>query len=399
MSANAATGEPPLAEAMKGEPPLAGLKVLELARILAGPWIGQCLADLGAEVVKVEAPEGDDTRRWGPPFVERTLADGTRERTAAYFHSTNRGKRSIACDFNDPADLARVRELACEADVLVENFKVGGLAKHGLDYPSLSALNPRLVYCSITGFGQDGPYAHLPGYDFLIQGLCGIMDLTGEPAGEPQKIGVAWIDILTGLYGTIGIQAALAERARSGLGQHVDLSLLDCGVAALANQAMNHLAGGAPPRRMGNAHPNIVPYQVFPCLDGHVIVACGNDRQFAALAEVLGIAEIAADLAYATNPARVANRDALVPILAERTRAMGRDALIAAMQARGVPGGPINGVAEAIAHPQVVHRALRIEPEGLPGLRTPIRFSRSALALDRASPALRSDPSIKDGTS
>ncbi|WAJ29369.1 CaiB/BaiF CoA transferase family protein [Antarcticirhabdus aurantiaca] len=385
--------------APSGEPPLAGLKVVELARILAGPWIGQTLADLGAEVVKVEAPEGDDTRRWGPPFVERQLDDGTSERTAAYFHAANRGKRSLALDFNDAADLRRVLDLVREADVVIENFKVGGLAKYGLDYASLAALNPRLVYCSITGFGQDGPFARLPGYDFLVQGLCGIMDLTGEPDGEPQKIGVAWIDILTGLYGTIGIQAALAERARSGRGQHVDLALLDCGVAALANQAMNHLAGGAPPRRMGNAHPNIVPYQVFPCSDGHAIVACGNDRQFAAFVDALGIAEVALDPAYATNPARVENRATLVPILSARTRLLTRDDLIAAMQARGVPGGPINSVADAIDHPQVRSRGLRIEPEGVPGLRTPIRFSRSPLALDRASPPLRPALNPKGGSS
>lgn len=373
---------------LAGEPPLAGLKVVELARILAGPWIGQTLADLGADVVKIEAPEGDDTRRWGPPFVERTLPDGTYDRTAAYFHAANRGKRSITCDFGDPRDLQRVVDLVREADVVIENFKVGGLAKYGLDYESLSALNPRLVYCSITGFGQDGPCAHLPGYDFLVQGLCGIMDLTGESDGEPQKIGVAWIDILTGLYGTIGIQAALAERARSGRGQQVDLSLLDCGVAALANQAMNFMASGAVPRRMGNAHPNIVPYQVFACVDGHVIVACGNDRQFAAFADVLGLAELAGDPRYATNPARVANRDALVPVLANAAAVFERDALIVAMQGAGVPGGPINSVADALAHPQIAYRALRIQPEGVPGLRTPIAFSRSALSLERASPAL-----------
>ena len=368
--------------------PLAGLKVVELARILAGPWIGQTLADLGAQVVKVEAPEGDDTRSWGPPFVERVLADGSVDRTAAYFHAANRGKRSVTCDFRDQDDLAELRSLIAGADVVIENFKVGGLKKYGLDYESVSAQNPRLVYASITGFGQDGPMAHLPGYDFLIQGLCGIMDLTGEPSGEPQKIGVAWIDILTGLYGTIGIQAALAERERSGRGQHVDLSLLDCGVAALANQAMNFMASGVAPSRLGNAHPNIVPYQVFACADGHVIVACGNDRQFAAFADLLGLAELASDPRYATNPARVENRGDLVPRLAARTSTRTREDLIAAMQAGGVPGGPINTVADAIRHPQVEHRALRIEPEGVPGLRTPIRFSRSALDLDRAAPPL-----------
>ena len=373
------------------QPPLAGLKVVELARILAGPWIGQTLADLGAEVIKVEAPGGDDTRRWGPPFVERDLPDGSRDRTAAYFHAANRGKRSITCDFETASDRSRLLDLIGEADVLIENFKVGGLRKYGLDYATLSGLYPRLVYCSVTGFGQDGPSAHLPGYDFLIQGLCGIMDLTGEPEGEPQKIGVAWIDILTGLYGTIGIQAALAERERSGRGQHVDLSLLDCGVASLANQAMNYLASGVSPRRMGNAHPNIVPYQVFPVADGHVIVACGNDRQFAAFAAILGCPELGADPLYATNPARVAHREALCPLLTERTRRMPRDKLIAAMQASGVPGGPINDVAGAMGHPQIVHRGLRIAPEGVPGLRTPIQFSRSPLVSERAAPALGQD--------
>ncbi|WP_019999077.1 CaiB/BaiF CoA transferase family protein [Aureimonas ureilytica] len=369
-------------------PPLSGLKVVELARILAGPWIGQTLADLGAEVVKVEAPGGDDTRRWGPPFVEQDLPDGRYDRTAAYFHAANRGKRSITCDFEREADLAMLRDLVRDADILIENFKVGGLKRFGLDYETIAALNPRLVYCSVTGFGQSGPLAHLPGYDFLIQGLCGIMDLTGDPAGEPQKIGVAWIDILTGLYGTIGIQAALAERERSGRGQHVDLSLMDCGVAALANQAMNYLASGTAPRRMGNAHPNIVPYQVFPVADGHVIVACGNDRQFAAFAAILDLPELAADPRYATNPARVENREPLCALLGTRTVRLERDPLIAAMQGVGVPGGPINDVAGAINHPQVQHRGLRIEPGGVPGLRTPIVFSRSPLVTDLASPAL-----------
>ena len=258
--------------------PLSGLRVVELARILAGPWIGQTLADLGAEVIKVESPEGDDTRRWGPPFIDRPTPEGGTERVAAYFHAANRGKTSITCDFRDPAQLERLRDLIDGADVVVENFKVGGLKRFGLDYDTLSARNPGLVYASVTGFGQTGPRARQPGYDFLIQGMCGIMDLTGEPEGQPQKIGVAWIDIFTGLYGVIGIQAALAERARSGRGQHVDLSLLDCGVGVLANQAANHLLGGAEPTRLGNAHPNIVPYQVFPAADGFLIVACGNDR-------------------------------------------------------------------------------------------------------------------------
>lgn len=371
-----------------GGAPLKGLRVVELARILAGPWIGQTLADLGAEVIKVEAPEGDDTRRWGPPFLDRPLPDGGTERVAAYFHAANRGKTSITCDFGDPDDLTRLKELIATADVVVENFKVGGLRKFGLDYETLAAANPRLIYASVTGFGQDGPRATQPGYDFLIQGMCGIMDLTGEPGAEPQKVGVAWIDIFTGLYGVIGIQAALAERERSGLGQRVDLSLLDVGVAVLANQAMNYLVGGTVPSRLGNAHPNIVPYQVFPASDGHVIVACGNDRQFAGLCRALALGPLATDPAYATNPARVTNRAVLCPLIAAATSARSRADIIAALEREGVPVGPINSVADALAEPQVIARGLQIAPEGIPGLRTPIAFSRSALVLDRAAPIL-----------
>lgn len=371
-----------------GGAPLKGLRVVELARILAGPWIGQTLADLGAEVIKVEAPEGDDTRRWGPPFLDRPLPDGGTERVAAYFHAANRGKTSITCDFGDPDDLTRLKELIATADVVVENFKVGGLRKFGLDYETLAAANPRLIYASVTGFGQDGPRATQPGYDFLIQGMCGIMDLTGEPGAEPQKVGVAWIDIFTGLYGVIGIQAALAERERSGLGQRVDLSLLDVGVAVLANQAMNYLVGGTVPSRLGNAHPNIVPYQVFPASDGHVIVACGNDRQFAGLCRALALGPLATDPAYATNPARVTNRAVLCPLIAAATSARSRADIIAALEREGVPVGPINSVADALAEPQVIARGLQIAPEGIPGLRTPIAFSRSALVLDRAAPML-----------
>lgn len=364
-------------------PPLAGIKVLELARILAGPWIGQTLADLGAEVIKVESPQGDDTRSWGPPFLERQG-----ERTAAYFHGANLGKSSIVCDFNDPADIKRIRALAKEADVLVENFKVGGLAKYGLDHESLSRLNPRLVYASVTGFGQDGPRAAEPGYDFLIQGMSGIMDLTGEKQGEPQKVGVAWIDIFTGLYGVVGVLAALQERSRSGLGQRVDLSLMDAGVAVLANQAMNYLVGGAVPHRMGNAHPNIVPYQVFPTRDGHLIIACGNDRQVAALLRLLGLGDHADDPRFSSNAARVANREVLCAMIAGQTALRGKAELIAALREAGVPGGPINTVAEALADPQIQARGLVIRPGGVPGLRTPIVFSRSPLAIGRAAPAL-----------
>ena len=368
--------------------PLAGLKVVELARILAGPWIGQTLADLGADVIKVESPQGDDTRTWGPPFIERPDGKGGTEKVAAYFHAANRGKTSVTCDFSNPDDLARVRALIAGADVLIENFKVGGLKKFGLDYKSVAALNPRIVYASVTGFGQSGPRAENPGYDFLIQGMCGIMDLTGEPSGEPQKVGVAWTDIFTGLYGVIAVQAALAERERSGLGQHVDLALLDVGVAVLANQAMNYLAGGTVPRRMGNAHPNIVPYQVFPAADGHLIIACGNDRQFAALCGVLGLDGVSDDPAYATNPARVESREALGALIAEKTRLRPKADLIARLEKAGVPGGPINTVAEAINDPQILARELRIDPQGLPGLRTPILLSRSPLALERAAPVL-----------
>ncbi|MDT4841991.1 Acetyl-CoA:oxalate CoA-transferase [compost metagenome] len=368
--------------------PLLGLKVVELARILAGPWIGQTLADLGAEVIKVESPQGDDTRTWGPPFIERPDGRGGTEKVAAYFHAANRGKSSVTCDFGNPEDLARVRALIAEADVVIENFKVGGLKKFGLDYESVAALNPRIVYASVTGFGQSGPRAENPGYDFLIQGMCGIMDLTGERNGEPQKVGVAWTDIFTGLYGVIGIQAALAERERSGLGQHVDLALLDVGVAVLANQAMNYLAAGTVPRRMGNTHPNIVPYQVFPAADGHLIIACGNDRQFAALCSMLGLDGVSDHPAYATNPARVENREALSALIAEKTRLRPKVELIAGLEKAGVPGGPINTVAEAINDPQIQARELRIDPQGLPGLRTPILLSRSPLALERAAPVL-----------
>ncbi|SOB91006.1 crotonobetainyl-CoA:carnitine CoA-transferase CaiB-like acyl-CoA transferase [Rhodobacter sp. JA431] len=370
------------------EAPLTGLKVVELARILAGPWIGQTLADLGAEVVKVESPEGDDTRRWGPPFIERIRPDGTFETVAAYFHAANRGKTSVTCDFSNNNDLNRLKRLIAEADVVIENFKLGGLKKYGLDYESLSATNPGLIYVSVTGFGQTGPRAAQPGYDFLIQGMCGIMDLTGQKGGEPQKVGVAWIDVFTGLYGVIGVQAALAERARSGLGQQVDMSLLDCGVGVLANQAMNHLLGGQVPHRLGNAHPNIVPYQVFPASDGHLIIACGNDRQFLALCDLLSLPELALNPDYASNAGRVAQRDALCAQIAKATAKRPKADLIAALEAGGVPGGPINDVAEALAEPQVVARGMRISPEGIAGLRTPIVFSRSDLALEKASPAL-----------
>ncbi len=372
------------------QPPLAGLKVVELARILAGPWAGQVLADLGADVVKVEKPgEGDDTRGWGPPFV--TDADG-KSLGAAYFHACNRGKRSIAVDIATAEGQAVVRDLVRGADVLIENFKVGGLAKYGLDYASLKDVNPRLIYCSITGFGQDGPYAARAGYDFMIQGLGGIMDLTGDPAGEPQKIGVAHVDLFTGLYGVIAIQAALIERQRSGLGQHLDLALLDTQVGVLANQALNYLVSGTAPRRLGNAHPNIVPYQVFACADGHLIIAVGNDGQFRRCAAVIGRADLGDDARYRTNADRIRNRGELVAAMSAAILGLRRDDLLAALEAEGVPAGPINTVAQVFADPQVKHRGMQLElPLGagtVPGVRTPIVMSRSPLVTDRASPRL-----------
>lgn len=373
---------------MAATAPLEGVKVVELARILAGPWIGQTLADLGAEVIKIEAPDGDDTRRWGPPFIEREHPDGSMETVSAYFHSANRGKTSVTCDFKKPQDLAQLKELISNADVVIENFKVGGLKKFGLDYETLSSDNPRLVYASVSGFGQDGPRAQQAGYDFMVQGLCGVMDLTGDPDGSPQKVGVAWVDIFTGLYGVIGVQAALSERARSGQGQHIDLSLFDCGVGVLANQASNFLLGDEVPTRLGNAHPNIVPYQVFPASDGHLIIACGNDRQFRTLCDVLGSPELRKDPNYATNPARVHHRAALCRQIGQKTAQVSKADLINALTEAGVPAGPINSVAEALEDPQIAARELRIAPEGIEGLRTPIRFSRSPMVLEHAAPLL-----------
>jgi crotonobetainyl-CoA:carnitine CoA-transferase CaiB-like acyl-CoA transferase len=362
---------------------LSGVKVVELARILAGPWIGQTMADLGADVVKVESPEGDDTRRWGPPFI---TTDG--ERAAAYFHGCNRGKRSIVADFATERGREIVRRLAARSDVLIENFKVGGLGKFGLDYESLRKLNPRLVYCSVTGFGQTGPYAERAGYDFLIQGMSGYMDVTGEPDGPPQKIGVAICDLFTGLYGVIAIEAALIERERTGRGQQIDLALFDTMGAMLANQAMNYLASGVSPRRMGNAHPNIAPYQTFPVADGWVIVAVGNDGQFARLCAALGLDALARDARFATNAARVARRLELEQELTAKTRLWRRDDLLAALEKAVVPAGPINTVADLFADPQFVARGMRIDPEGKPGVRSPIVMSGSPLALARRSPKL-----------
>jgi len=357
--------------------PLAGIRVVELARILAGPWAGQVLADLGAEVIKVESPEGDDTRRWGPPFVGED---------AAYFHATNRGKRSVVADFATEEGRATVIELVREADVLIENFKLGGLAKYGLDYDSLKAINSRLVYCSITGFGHDGPYAARAGYDFIVQGMSGIMDLTGDPAGAPQKIGVAYADILTGLYAVIAIQAALRQREETGRGQHIDMALFDVMTGTLANQAMNYLVSGKNPTRMGNAHPNIAPYEAFPVADGWVIVAVGNDTQFRRLSDLLDLSDRDE---WRTNAGRVRDRIALSQAVSAQTRDWERAALLAALEEQGIPAGPINTVAQALADPQIVARGMVIDlGDGLKGLRTPIRFSDAKLALGKRSPKL-----------
>lgn len=362
--------------------PLTGIRVIELARILAGPWAGQTLADLGAEVIKVEAPEGDDTRRWGPPFLDH---DG--ESSAAYFHAANRGKRSVVCDFRTPEGQAMVRALVADADVVIENFKVGGLAKYGLDFTSLRAVNPRLIYCSITGFGQTGPYAHRPGYDFIIQGMAGLMSVTGESNGQPQKVGVAVVDLFTGVYAATAILAALHQRGAEGPGQQIDMSLLDVGTSIMANQAMNYLATGVAPAKMGNAHPNLAPYAVFDCADGWIIIATGNDAQYQRLCGLLGQPQLAG-APYLTNADRIANRAAMTEALTAATRQHRKADLLAACEAHDVPAGPINDLAEVFADPQVVHRGLQLDLDGIPGLRSPFTFSGADLVLDRAAPKL-----------
>lgn len=375
---------------------LSHLQVLDLSRVLAGPWASQILADLGAEVIKVERPgAGDDTRGWGPPFMRD--ADGNLTGESAYFLSTNRGKKSVCIDMKSLEGQAALRELARESDVLIENFKVGDAARFGLDYASLAELNPGLVYCSITGFGQTGPLKDRPGYDFLVQAMGGLMSVTGQPDGAdgagPQKVGVALTDIMTGLYATIGIQAALAERERSGLGQHVDLALLDVTAATLANQASNYLVGDMNPTRLGNAHPNIVPYQSFVVADGHLIVAVGNDQQFARFAEALGLADLAEDARFATNAARVEHRQTLVPQLQRAMLERGRDDWLGLLEQAGVPAGPINTVADVFAEPQIQSRGLQVNvPHPLnPDLQlvgNPIKLSRTPVTYRSAPPTL-----------
>ena len=363
--------------------PLSGLKIVELARVLAGPWAGQMFADLGAEVIKIESPEGDDTRKWGPPFV-----DHEGEKSAAYFHSCNRGKQSIALDLKNPEDLAVAKALIAEADVLIENFKTGGLAKFGLDYDSLRPSNPRLVYCSITGFGHTGPYAHRAGYDYIVQGMSGLMSVTGDPAGQPQKVGVAVTDIFTGVYATTAILAALRQRDTTGRGQQIDMSLLDVATAITSNQGMNYLTTGTPPQRIGNAHPNLTPYQVFDCADGWIIIATGNDGQYQRLCGLLGVADMATDPDYLTNAQRIANRAEMTRRLTAATMTFTKADLLAACEAEGVPAGPINDFSEVFADPQVIHRDMVHYVDGIPGIRTPITFSDAQLSTDRASPRL-----------
>lgn len=375
---------------------LSQIRVLDLSRVLAGPWCGQILGDLGAEVIKVEKPgAGDDTRHWGPPYIKD--AEGNDSREAAYFQSANRNKQSLTLDFTQPEGQRLVRELVAQCDVLLENFKVGGLAAYGLDYASLKAINPKLIYCSITGFGQTGPYAKRAGYDFMIQGLGGLMSLTGRPEGEegagPMKVGVALTDILTGLYATVGVLAALNQREQSGIGQHIDVALLDVQVACLANQAMNYLTTGVSPKRLGNAHPNIVPYQDFPSADGNFILAVGNDGQFRKFCEVAGIAGLADDPRYATNKARVANRAELIPQLRQATVFKTTAQWIALLEAAGVPCGPINDLQQVFADPQVQSRGLSFDlPNALggrtPQVASPLRLSDTPVAYHSAPPLL-----------
>ena len=375
---------------------LSGLRVLDLSRVLAGPWAGQMLADLGADVVKVERPgAGDDTRAWGPPYLRD--ADGRDTSEAAYFLSANRNKRSITIDFTQPEGQQQVRELVQLADVLIENFKVGGLAVYGLDYQSLQALNPRLIYCSVTGFGQQGPYAKRAGYDFMIQAMGGLMSITGKADGEdgagPVKVGVALTDILTGLYASNAILAALAERERSGQGQYIDLALLDVQIACLGNQALNYLTTGVPPKRLGNAHPNIVPYQDFPTADGDFILTVGNDGQFRKFCEVAGHPEWATDPRFVSNAARVANRAELIPLIRQVTVFRTTAEWIAALEQAGVPCGPINDLAQVFADPQVQARGTRIRmAHPLAGevdlVANPIRLSRTPVDYRRPPPLL-----------
>jgi crotonobetainyl-CoA:carnitine CoA-transferase CaiB-like acyl-CoA transferase len=375
--------------------PLSHIRVLDLTRVLAGPWATQLLADLGAEVIKIEKPgEGDDTRGWGPPFIKN--ADGSRG-DAAYFLSTNRGKSSVAIDMATPGGQKLICDLAAKSDIAIENFKVGGLAKYGLDYDSLKKINPKLVYCSITGFGQNGPYAQRAGYDFMIQGMAGIMSVTGQPDGtpgaEPMKVGVAFADVFTGLYAVIGMLGALYHRERTGEGQYVDVALLDSQVAVLANQALNYLVGGVAPTRLGNAHPNIVPYQTLQTRDGFIIIAVGTDRQFREYCNIIGVAGLADEERFRTNRARVENRATLIPLLAGPMKLRSTAEWVEALEGAAVPCGPINTIDQVFANPQVLARGLQIgltRDDGvqIPGVANPIQFSGTPIEYDKAPPRL-----------
>ncbi|MER9615904.1 CaiB/BaiF CoA-transferase family protein [Mesorhizobium sp. M0207] len=373
------------------EPPLKGIRVIELARILAGPWAGQLLADLGADVIKVESPDGgDDTRKWGPPFV---IGHDGENLSAAYYHSCNRGKRSIAIDFSTPEGAETVRRLVATSDVLIENFKVGGLKKYGLDYDSLRKINSRLIYCSITGFGQSGPYAPRAGYDFIIQGMAGMMSITGEAGREPQKAGVAISDVFTGLYSVIAIQAALRHAEKTGEGQHIDMALYDTQISTLGNQNLNYLVSGQSPVQMGNAHMNIAPYEVVPVKNGHIILAVGNDGQFAKFCAAVGLDELASNPDFATNPARVANRAKLREHMIEALKAFDRDPLLARLEAAGVPASPINNIGQMFADPQTIARGMRLDLDDghgnlLPSVRAPMIMSGTPLVYERPSPRL-----------
>ncbi len=376
--------------------PLSHLRVLDLSRVLAGPWAGQILADLGAEVIKVERPgSGDDTRGWGPPFLKDRSGQETRE--SAYYLSANRGKQSLAVDITTPAGQEIIRKLAARSDILLENYKVGGLKKYGLDYPALAKINDRLIYCSITGFGQTGPYKDRAGYDFLLQGMGGLMSITGEPdsrpGGGPMKVGVAIVDVMTGMYAAVAVLAALAHRERTGKGDHIDLALLDVQVATLANQAMNYLVGGVVPGRLGNAHPNIVPYQAFATAEGHLILAIGNDQQFARFCAIAGVPELALDPRFATNAARVKNRDIIVGRIAELMAARPAAEWLILLEKEGVPCGPINTIDQVFADPQVLYRGLKIDlphPSAgeVPAVKSPINFRNTDLNYDAAAPLL-----------
>ncbi|NYT21989.1 CoA transferase [Alcaligenaceae bacterium] len=375
---------------------LAGVRVLDLTRVLAGPWCTQNLADLGAEVIKIERPgSGDDTRGWGPPYVKD--AEGRDTTEAAYYASANRNKQSVALDIASPRGAEIVRELARQSDIFVENFKAGGLRKYGLDYESIKAINPGIIYCSITGFGQSGPYASRPGYDFMIQGMGGLMSITGErddlPGGGPQKAGVAVADLMTGMYSTVAVLAALYERKASGLGQHIDMALLDCQVAMLANQNMNYLTSGVSPTRAGNAHQNLVPYQVFTAADGHLIVAVGNDSQFRAYCGVIARPDLAEDPRFRLNPGRVVNREALIPVLADVMKTRPRDVWLAELEAAGVPAGPINTLDQVHEDPQVIARALRLDlphsaAGAMPAVASPLRLSATPVEYRHGPPLL-----------